>query len=137
MSVPVDADKHQHTFLDLMARFCVLPHLRANMPNDPNRTPSKMCISLLENAVFGYADTEYHIEWKQRIATVAFLLDNGVSRKQIFVNGTSAIKEVRSWKEVTTSGDRKYYFTKVEELLSPKRSFKEALRTGFERVKGR
>ncbi|PMD15987.1 hypothetical protein NA56DRAFT_324899 [Hyaloscypha hepaticicola] len=137
MSVPVDADKHQHTFLGLMARYCVLPYLRANMPNDPNRTPSKMCISLLENAVFGYADTEYHIEWKQRIATVALLLDNGVSRKQIFVNGTSAIKEVRSWKEVTTSGDRKYYFTKVEELLSLKRSFKESLKTGFERVKGR
>jgi hypothetical protein len=135
-SIYVLSTGEHNSFLVLMARFCVLPYLRANMPNDPNRTPSKMCISLLENAVFGYEATEYHIEWGQRIATVAFLLGHGGPR-QLILHGKSIIEILRLRKKVTDDAEKKVYFTKVEELLSPKRSWKESLKTRFERVKGR
>jgi hypothetical protein len=137
-SLPRDTppSDHQNHFLGLMAEFCVVPYLRAYMLNDLNRTPSKMCISLLENAIFGYEGSLYHIDWEQRIATVAFLLDNGVFRKHIFANGKSAIQKVRVGQKSADS-DEKGYLSRVEELLNPKRSLKELLKTRFERVKGR
>ena len=124
------------TFLGLMATFCVLPYLRAKMPSDPTQKASDRHAKLLENAVFGYAGTGYQIVWKQRIATVAFLLEHGVSRKAILSNGRPVIETVRKRKN-TTYGDEEDYLIRVEELLSPKRSLKESLKTKFERVKPR
>jgi hypothetical protein len=128
----------ENTFLGLMARFCVLPYLRTNMLTDPNWTPSNMCLSLLENAIFGVKDEEImHIERSQRIETVAFLLENGVSRKQVLLDGKLAIEEVRAWKKQVTDSESDDYWIRVEELLNSKRSLKESLKTTFGRVKGR
>jgi hypothetical protein len=140
-SVMVVSNGYHSNFLGLMAKFCVLPYLRANTPNDLNRTPSNKCISLLENAIFGFTThgTTF-IDVNQRITSLAFLLDNGISRKQILTNGRSAIKEVRERKEAfkaTRNGPEKDYFRTVEELISPKRSLKESLKIKFERGKSR
>jgi hypothetical protein len=137
---PFEPGLFPDTFLGLMATFCVLPYLRAKMPSDPNQKSSDRHASLLEYAVFGYAATSrflYHIEWKQRIATVAFLLEHGVSRKAILSDGRPVIETVRKRRKETTDEDEKDYLIRVEELLSPKRSLKESLKTRFQRVKRR
>jgi hypothetical protein len=123
------------TILGLMATFCVLPYIKAKLPSDPTQKSSDKHATLLENAVFGYAGTYYDIEWKQRIATVAFLLENGVSRKAIFFDGRPVIETVRKRRKETTNEDEKDYLIRVEELLSTKRSLKESLKTRFQRVK--
>jgi hypothetical protein len=125
------------TILGLMATFCVLPYIKAKLPSDPTQKSSDKHATLLENAVFGYAGTYYDIEWKQRIATVAFLLEHGVSRKAIFFDGRPVIETVRKRRKETTNEDEKDYLIRVEELLSLRRSLKESLKTRFERVKRR
>jgi hypothetical protein len=125
------------TILGLMATFCVLPYIKAKLPSDPTQKSSDKHATLLENAVFGYVGTYYDIEWKQRIATVAFLLEHGVSRKAIFFDGRPVIETVRKRRKETTNEDEKDYLIRVEELLSLRRSLKESLKTRFERVKRR
>ena len=130
----------ENTFLGLMAQFCVLPYLQANLPPNPNAAASNRCVSLLENAVFGFpcvnspSDTSspFHIECDMRVETVAFLLEKGVPRKQHMVNGKLILDEVRTYKCVPNSSD---YWAQVEELMSPRHELKRALKSMFGRIK--
>lgn len=117
------------TFLDLMAVFCIIPYLSTSTQNNANGKSTNMCMSLLEHAVFGFEFLEYHIEWRQRIATVTFLLENEVYRKAILSNGESVIQKVLAWK-IASYGAKKDYFTRVQELLSSEQSLKQALDLG-------
>jgi hypothetical protein len=134
--------RKENTFLGLMAEFCVLPYIRANLPTNPNTVPSNRCVSLLENAVFGFpavthptdATSPFHVECRQRIETVAFLLGKGASRKQAMLDGKLIIDEVRDniiWMVVS---DPSGYWTQIDELMSSKSVLKKALKSTFKRI---
>jgi hypothetical protein len=139
-----------NTFLGLMAQFCVLPYLRTELLSNPSIKKLKIrknCVSLLENAVFGFgqvtnprANNPYCISSSQRFETVSFLLERGASPKQLMFNGTVLIDEVRAAavKEALNPGMSAdlLYWTSVAELMEAKLRSRWTLKSVFERRRG-
>ena len=130
-----------------MAQFCVLLYLQdtlskgldARRGSDNRRgsdarrrsNATKICVSLLENAVFAYpgvADprttNSYSIPFEQRLETICFLLESGYSPREMIFNGDGIllIDQVRAEKSSSEKigSPSMEYWIKVEELMDTK-----------------
>ena len=131
---PPSLEGRSNTFLGLMAQFCVLSYLQTNLSRGWGATKSnatKNCVSLLENAVFGYpgvsdprASNSFAISFSRRLETVSFLLEKGASPRQLIFHGSgiSVIDQMRaersnSERKMSSSRD---YWIMVEQLTDTK-----------------
>ncbi len=127
----------ENTFTGLAAQFCIILYLRA--VSTPVAIKNR--VSLLENAVMGYrhvtaptqnpVNPQFHIAQAKRLETIAFILKNGASPKQIMTNGVSLISLVREMKRNSSEPNEESYWDKVEVLLTQQRSEKLNFRSFF------
>ncbi|UKZ78937.1 hypothetical protein TrVFT333_006684 [Trichoderma virens FT-333] len=109
----------RNNFLGLAAQFSILPYIKASVLSNPTclyPSPSKNAIGLLENAIFGYyhydayGDFSPRIPIDRRLATVEYLLNEGVYQSAMY-SSKGKIYNLRERLRNISSMDPKYYST--------------------------